>query len=70
MRQKPGTELSWVTIVQGNPTEIRIEPVDIPEGDYDLILQSFDENGSAKSTLKEDFVTLHVQSCKMEESSL
>ena len=29
-------------------------------GDYTLILQSFDNNGSVKSTLKEDLITITV----------
>ena len=60
MRQKSTNELSWVTIVQGSPTQIQIEPLDIPEGYYELILESFDDTGTQKATLKEDSVLVQV----------
>ena len=54
-------ELSWVTILQGEPTQIQLDPSeDIAAGDYTLILQSFDDNGSKKTTLKEEIITIGV----------
>ena len=61
LRQKAGTELLWVTLEQGNPTHIKIVPAAVAPGDYTLILQSYDKNGSVKSTLKEDLITITVQ---------
>ena len=60
LRQKAGTELFWVTLEQGNPTLIKTVPAGVAPGDYTLILQSFDNNGSVKSTLKEDVITIIV----------
>ena len=71
MRQKSDKELNWVSIVQGNPTQILIEPFGIPVGDYKLILESFDENGLQKSPLQEDLVTLHIQlGCSTDANTL
>ena len=52
MRQQSSKELSWPSIVQGNPTKIQLAPVDVSPGDYELILESFNQNGSQKLTLK------------------
>lgn len=60
MRQKEGEELSWITIHQDNPTKIQLSPIGVPHGDYKLKLQSIDVNGSKKSTLKEDIITVRV----------
>ena len=60
LRQKAGTELLWVTLEQASPTLIKIVPVGVAPGDYTLILQSFDNNGSVKSTLKQDSITITV----------
>ena len=61
LRQKAGTELLWVSIEQGNPTTlIKTVPAGVAPGDYTLILQSFDNNGSVKSTLKEDLITITI----------
>ena len=46
--------------MQNDPSEVQIAPFGVLVGDYDLILQSFDDNGSLKSTLKEDTITLRV----------
>ena len=46
--------------MQDDPTEIQIAPLDIPVGEYMLILQSYDDNGSQKLTLKEDLITIQV----------
>ena len=61
MRQQSGKKLSWVTILQGSPTKISVLPLDIPLGDYELILESFDESSALKSTLQEDIIILRVQ---------
>ena len=34
MRQQSGKELSWVTIVQGNPTQVQITPPEVPAKEY------------------------------------
>ena len=69
MRQKEGKEISWVTIEQGNPTQIKIEPLNVPEGDYELILESFDENSFEKQTLQEDIIIIkNVVGCEIEET--
>ena len=61
LRQKAGTEILWVTLEQGSSTtRIVIVPTAVAPGDYTLILQSFDNNGSVKSTLKEDFITITI----------
>ena len=62
MRQKVGSELPWVTLEQGNPTHLKINTAGavLAPGDYTLILQSFDNNGSVKSTLKEDLITITI----------
>ena len=61
LRQKAGSELPWVSLEQGSPSLIKIVPAGVAPGDYTLILQSFDNNGSVKSTLKTDLITITVK---------
>ena len=46
LRQKTGFQLPWVTFTQSNPTTMHIKPVEVQLGDYEVILESFDSNGS------------------------
>ena len=65
LRQKAGTELLWVILEQGSLTTlIKIVPAGVAPGDYTLILQSFDNNGSVKSTLKEESITITVDAAE------
>ena len=60
LRQKEGNEIPWVTIEQGSPSRVFIDSGNTVPGHYTLILQSFDNNGSVKSTLKEDTITITI----------
>jgi len=60
LRQKPGTELPWVTITQGSPSVVKLSPVGVSPGTYTLTLESFDDNGTVKSALSTDKITLTV----------
>ena len=49
-----------VTIIQGSPALLRISPGKLAGGSLTLIVQSYDDNSSLKSTLKEDTITIIV----------
>ena len=64
LRQKIGTELSFVTFVNGqDSTEVIIESTNISPGDYTLILESFDMNsrGTVAATLATNIVTITIE---------
>jgi len=49
VRQKTGSELTWVSLQQGSPSEALIAtPPDLVPGDYTLVLESYDENSPGK----------------------
>ena len=58
LREKSGAAaLGWFTFTQGSPTQVLIAPPFITApGVYQLVLESFDNNGSVFSTLKEDVI--------------
>ena len=60
MRQNPSQKLDWVSIFQGNPTEVRIQPAGLFSGEFLLILESYDSAGGVYSTLKTDQIQLKV----------
>ena len=49
-----------MTITQGNPTRLLIDPEELPPSTHQLILESFDQNGGIFSILKEDIITINV----------
>ena len=69
LRQNPDKQLSWVTIRQASPTQVMIEAQGVDPGDYQLTLQSFDNNGKVFSTLKEDTITIRVIACAISSST-
>ena len=50
MRQKNGSELTWVSLQQGSPSEVLIATsgADLVPGNYTLVLESYDENSPGK----------------------
>ena len=44
LKQRKGQELDWISISQGNPTQLNIQAVGIQAGDYNLILESYNED--------------------------
>ena len=60
MRQKVVSQLSWIALTHGVPnTAVQITAVNIP-GDYNLELESFDDNTAAKITIVTDLITIRV----------
>ena len=67
MRQKPGTELIWITLDQSeNGTRVFFRPDLTTEGDHSLVLESYDHNSrlAVPSTLKTDTIKVHIRSAK------
>ena len=61
LRQKKGSEIAWVSITQGDPFLVEIAPDEtIAYGEYKLILESYDDNGTVKSALKSDIIIITV----------
>ena len=60
VKQQDDSELSWVTLRQGDPTEVQLSFDGLSPGDYLLNLQSFDNNSVQKSILKTDTITIKV----------
>ena len=61
VRQKTGSELTWVSLQQGSPSEVLIAtPADLVPGDYTLVLESYDQNSPGKLTIYEDTITFTV----------
>ena len=61
LRQKKGSEQSWVSINQGDPFLVEIAPNEYTAfGEYKIILESYDDNGTVKSALKTDIITVTV----------
>ena len=57
LREKEGVELGWVRFEQGSPTKVIITPpVNTAPGVYQIMLQSFDNAGVVKTTLREEDV--------------
>ena len=44
LKQRQGQELDWISISQGNPTQLNIKAAGIPAGDYNLTLESYNED--------------------------
>ena len=42
LRQKAGSELFWVTILQGSPTQVQFDTGGVQPGVFTLVLESFD----------------------------
>jgi len=62
LRQKPGSELSWVTITNGATAATSAFDLCPPLGDHELILESIDNNSplSSPSVLKTDVIILSI----------
>ena len=64
MRQQSGAELSFVSL--SNLAESTIVTIDGSNlsllGDYELVLESFDEANTVQSTLKKDRIQISVES--------
>ena len=66
LRQREGSEISWITFTQGNPTKVNFFPnKDVTEGDYELILESYDADSVHNSTLQTDTVMIRVEAPDM-----
>ena len=61
LQQKPGAELSWVSIVNySSDAVMTIMAKDVPAGVYSLVLESVDKNSSLPTlVLKTDTVTIY-----------
>jgi len=62
LRQKAGTELSWITFTQDTlVTKVEIAPgASVAPGDYTVVLESYDKAGGVYSALKTDTITVKV----------
>ena len=61
MRQKVGSELSFVTFANGaTSTDVIINSNGVSPGVYNLVLQSYDTDGVVFSTLKTDTIIITV----------
>ena len=61
LRQASGSVLSFVTLTeQSDQTLVNIDATGVQPAEYSLILESFDQNSSVKSTLRTDEITIHV----------
>ena len=61
MRQKVGSELSFVTFAnRATSTDVIFNTNGVSPGVYTLVLQSYDTAGVVFSTLKTDIITLTV----------
>ena len=59
-----------MTILQGSPTQVQITPTeDVSAGDYELVLQSFDNNGLKKTILRQDVIKLRLV-CLTEQTTI
>ena len=61
MRQKAGSELSWVTFTEETETKVHFTPdSSVVPGKYTVELESFDDNSAVKSALNTDTITVTV----------
>jgi len=62
LRQKAGSELTWVTFTQDTlDTKVNLAPdISLAPGDFTVILESYDLDGGVFSALKTDSVILKV----------
>ena len=62
LRQKAGTELSWITFTQDSlVTKVKFAPdASVAPGDYTVVLESFDQAGGVYSALKTDTIAVKV----------
>ena len=62
MRQKAGTDLPFVNLVdQNGGTRVIFDSRNARLGIYTLELESYDLNGGVFSTLKSDVITIYVE---------
>ena len=64
MRQQSGAELSFVSLSNlASLTKVKIDGSNLTNlGDYELVLESFDEANTVQSTLKTDRILISVVS--------
>ena len=61
MRQRSGAELTFVTLSNGaSSTTITINGSNLALGDYELVLESYDEANTVQSTLKTNRIVISV----------
>ena len=61
MRQRNGTELHFVSLSNTDSfTEVIIDGNDLTNGNYELVLESYDEASGVYSTLKTDRITISI----------
>ena len=75
LRQSLGNELSFVTLTEhSGQTIVNIDAKDLQVAEYKLILESFDQNSSVKSTLKTDEITIRIidpnKNCSIDDAKL
>ena len=78
LRQKTGSELTWVSLEQGSPSEVLITTSGtdlVPGKNYTLVLESYDQNSPGKLTIYDDTITFtiaapNIQSDEAPEISL
>ena len=62
MRQQSEAELDFVNLVNTiTSTEVTIDGNSLASGDYELVLESFDEANTVQSTLKTDRIIISVE---------
>ena len=61
LRQKADQVLPWVQLTQGSPSQVNISPNGTPTGEYELVLESFDQNSVVKAALFTDNVIIKVK---------
>ena len=65
MRQQSEAELDFVNLVNtSTSTEVTIDGNSLASGDYELVLESFDEANAVQSTLKTDRIIISVEAAE------
>ena len=61
VRQKSGTEKSWVTIItQGNPSILNLKPYLASPAIHTIEIESYDNSSAVNSTLKTDSIIVEI----------